>query len=315
MKRILVTGAAGYIGSAVCRKLLAHGYQVVGLDNLKYSSRDAVPVGADFFHRDICDSNLDRSGAFFRIDAVMHLAAESEIPTCTRDPLLAFRVNLSGGLNLLSAMQKNECNCLILSSTAAVYSPDAKSPIAEDAEKRPSTPYGASKHAFEKALEWITEVRCITFRYFNVCGATESVWEQPRHRSRIVSIAMDTARKMRQSMPLNGIDFNTPDGTCVRDYLHVDDVADAHVLALSRIGNTTGAFNLGTGKGHSNREVISTVERVTGHSVSITQSPRRPGDPAVLVADPSKAMSDLGWKPKFTELESMIESAWRHEKL
>jgi len=314
VKRILVTGAAGYIGSAVCHKLLEHGYQVVGIDNLKYSDRDAVPVGADFFHRDICDSGLERSGAFFRIDAVMHLAAESEIPVCTSDPLLAFRVNLAGGINLLSAMQKNGCNRLIFSSTAAVYSPDARSPIIEGAAKEPTTPYGASKLAFERALGWFPNLSAIIFRYFNVCGATEQAWERPIHRTRLVSIAMDTACKIRPEMPLNGTDFDTPDGTCVRDYLHVDDVAEAHVLALQN-ETMTGAFNLGIGKGYSNREVIQTVERVTKRPVPVVESSRRLGDPDTLIADSSLARAFLNWKPKFTDLEAMIESAWRYENL
>jgi UDP-glucose 4-epimerase len=311
---VLVTGAAGYIGSVVCYKLLERGHCVTALDSLVYGERNAIPERAKFYRRDICDPILASSSAFRDIDAVVHLAAESEIPVCQTNPLLAFRVNLGGGINLLKAMQEWEITKLVFSSTSSVYSPRAQVPISEDAPLGPTTPYGASKLAFEQVLPWVNGLRWIAFRYFNACGATEQAWERPYHRSRLTSVALDTASMVRKEpMPLNGTDYDTPDGTCVRDYLHIDDIAEAHVLALENLDTVTGPFNLGIGRGYSNLEVIQTVEKVTGKSVQFTASPRRQGDPPILVSDSTRARNVLGWSPKYTTLEQMLETSWRYE--
>ena len=314
--RVLVTGGAGYIGSAVCWKLTEREHKVVVIDNLKYGAKDSLPPGTTLIRRDLTDRN-DQHAILFalesnKIEAVCHLAAESEIPVCQNDPLLAYRVNVTGGLMLLKSMYRAGVHRLVYSSTAAVYAHDNQMPLTEDSKLSAESPYGASKLAFEQSLRWMPGLQWVAFRYFNVCGATERVWERPIHRSRLISVAMDTARGVRPEMTLNGTDFDTSDGTPLRDYVHVDDIATAHCLALEN-PNIKGVFNLGIGTWYSNREVIATVERVTGKQVKVIEGPRRPGDPRALVANSDKAQLELGWRPQYKSLEAMVESCWRHE--
>jgi UDP-glucose 4-epimerase len=200
---------------------------------------------------------------------------------------------------------------IVYSSTSSVYRDHQPMPLTEESALGPSSCYGASKLAFELALPWMRDLSWTAFRYFNVCGATEHVYERPYHRSRIIPVALDVARGRLPSMPLNGTDYQTPDGTCVRDYLHVDDVAEAHVLALER-PDLQGVYNLGIGRGYSNREVIETARRVSGREILTVEQPRRPGDPAQLVADPTKCVT-AGWQPRYTSLEEMIQTAWSYE--
>lgn len=323
--KVLVTGAAGYIGSAVCYALLERGHEVVALDNLKYGPRDAVPPDVPLIHRDLADPHdqaaIRYALASNRIEAVCHLAAESLIPLSFENPQLFYHVNVTGGLMLLEAMRWAKfrwakCHRIIYSSTSSVYREDAPMPLREDSPIGSSSCYGSSKLAFEKCLPWMRDLSWVAFRYFNVCGATEHCWERPYHRNRLVPVALDTAfDRIPGPMPLNGIDYQeTPDHTCVRDFIHVQDIATAHCLALEN-QNVHGVFNLGIGHGYSNRQVIATVEQVSGRPIHVVERPRRPGDPPVLVADSTKAQRDLGWRPHYTTLEAMVETCVQYERL
>ena len=313
---VLVTGAAGYIGAAVCYKLLERGHEVVALDSMKYGDPAAIPPGIPVVARDIARYHDQHAIQYAmtsnRIEAVAHLAAESLIPLSFEQPELFWRVNVTGGLMLLDAMRVAGVGRLIYSSTSSVYAEDQPMPLTEESRLGPSSCYGASKLAFEQSLPWMRDLSWVAFRYFNVCGATPKVFERPYHRSRIIPVAMDVARGLAPSMPVNGGDYRTPDGTCERDYIHVDDIALAHAMALEN-QNVQGVYNLGIGRAYSNLDVIQAVERVTGRPVTAVEGPRRPGDPARLVADPTRARDEIGWRPQYTTLEQMIESAWRHE--
>jgi UDP-glucose 4-epimerase len=313
---VLVTGAAGFIGSVVVETLIGDGANVIGIDTLKYGHAEAVNPAAQFVEADVCDAPaLERIFNSQRIDAVVHLAAEAYIDESVANPGLFFEVNTSGGLTLLRTMAKFDCRKMVFSSTAAVYGEPVRSPIDERHPKDPVNAYGESKLQFERMLPWFAGahgLQHVSFRYFNACGATTEHGEARRKETHIIPLLFDTANGKRPFFSLFGTKYATPDGTCIRDYVHVSDIADAHVLALRKIEVVTGeAYNLGSGHGNSNREVIAAVEAVTGKKLSVTDSDPRPGDPAILVASSEKARTELGWKPKFTDLESMVESAWR----
>jgi UDP-glucose 4-epimerase len=313
--RILVTGAAGYIGSVVTERLIEHGHQVVALDNLQHGHQDAVHPAARFVHADLLDrDHLRELLGDARVDAVVHLAAEALIDESVRDPGRFFRANVTGGLNLLDAMVAAGVGRMIFSSTAAVYGEPAAIPIAEDAPQRPVNAYGESKLAFERALVWYERahgLRHVSLRYFNACGATARCGERHEPETHLIPILLDVALGARPEVRLFGTDYDTPDGTCVRDYVHVVDIADAHLRCLERLdGIASTAFNLGNGAGYSNREVIAAVGRVTGRPVRVVTAPRRPGDPARLVASGDRIARELGWRPGTPKLDAMIESAW-----
>ena len=317
--KVLVTGGAGYIGSVVAERLLGRGNTVVVLDSLVRGHRMAVPNEAEFIRGDLRDRDwLIRTVADVRPDAVAHLAGEALVGESATDPAKFFDVNVHGGLNLLDAMVNAEVNRLVFSSTAAVYGEPASVPITEDAPRVPVNAYGASKWSFEQMLPWYAAaygLRHISFRYFNACGATVERGEFHVPETHLIAILLEVALGLRDEIQLFGDDYETPDGTCIRDYIHVSDIADAHVLALSSIDELdSGAFNLGTGTGFSNRDVIESVRRVTGHSIPVVPASRRTGDPARLVASAARATDVFGWRPAYPTLDVMVETAWKWRK-
>jgi len=313
--RILVTGAAGYIGSVVTEQLVEQGYDVVALDNLRHGHARALHPQATFVQADLLDrAALDALLTAQPVDAVVHLAAEALIDVSVRDPGLFFRVNVAGGLNLLEAMMAAGVKRLVFSSTAAVYGEPESIPIHEDAPQRPVNPYGESKLAFERMLPWYHGaygLNYVTLRYFNACGATGRCGESHLPETHLIPIVFEVALGQRDEIRLFGTDYDTPDGSCIRDYVHVADIAQAHLLALAHI-DTVGAraYNMGNGSGYSNGEVIEMVQAVTGARITVTPVGRRPGDPARLVASSARIREELGWSPRYPELASMIQTAW-----
>ena len=314
--RIFVTGAAGYIGSVVTERLLEQGHSIVAFDNLSRGHRDAVAAGAEFVEGDLLDrARLESELRRGRFDAVVHLAAEALIGLSISDPGMFFRTNVVGGLNLLDAMVQAGVGRIVFSSTCAVYGEPRVVPIDEEAPTSPVNAYGESKLAFEKALGWYARahgLRHVSLRYFNACGATEMSGERHDPETHLIPILLEVALGHRASVHLFGTDYDTLDGTCVRDYIHVRDIADAHVLCLDRLDTMSAAvFNLGNGTGYSNRQVIDTVKAVTGRQIPVVETPRRPGDPARLVASAERIRRAIGWVPHIPELAAMVDSAWR----
>ena len=314
--RIFVTGAAGYIGSVVTERLLEQGHSTVVFDNLSRGHRDAVPAGAEFVEGDLLDrALLESEMRRGRFDAVVHLAAEALIGMSISDPGMFFRTNVIGGINLLEAMVQARVGRMVFSSTCAVYGEPPVVPIDEETPTSPVNPYGESKLAFEKALGWYARahgIRHVSLRYFNACGATEMSGERHDPETHLIPILLDVALGHRASLQLFGTDYDTLDGTCVRDYIHVQDIADAHVLCLDRLDTLSAAvFNLGNGTGYSNRQVIETVKAVTGRQIPVVEAPRRQGDPPRLVASAARIHRAIGWTPQIGELAAMVDSAWR----
>lgn len=314
--KVLVTGGASYIGSVVTEILVQLGHQVVVMDSLVTGFRQAVDPGAEFVKLDL----LDREGlrALFgehKFDAVVHLAAEAAIAHSLTDPGLYFRSNTVGGVHLLDSMIEADVKRIVFSSTAAVFGQPDEIPITELSPKNPINTYGESKLQFERMLKWYRmahDLRHVSFRYFNACGATEKRGEYRRKESHIIPILLDVAQGKRPSFTLFGSDYPTPDGTCVRDYVHVYDIAMAHVQALSKIDDLKeDDFNLGSGVGNTNLQVANMVKQVTGMQFEVNMGDRRPGDPATLVAGNEKAKRVLGWNPKYPDLQSMVETAWK----
>lgn len=313
--RVLVTGAAGYIGSVVAEQLIEQGHEVVALDDLRHGHAAAVHPEARFVQGDLCDGNrLKQLLMTNPVDAVVHLAAEALIDESLRDPGRFFGVNTSGGLNLLEAMAAAGVRRIVFSSTAAVYGEPERVPIVEDARTDPVNSYGESKLAFERMLKWYRRsygLAHISLRYFNACGATEQHGEFHVPETHLIPILFEVAIGQRRAIQLYGTDYDTPDGTCIRDYIHVADIAQAHLLALKQIDQVGArAYNMGNGAGYSNQEVIETVRRVTGREIPVVPAERRPGDPARLVASSERIRRELGWKPRYPDLTTMVETAW-----
>jgi UDP-glucose 4-epimerase len=311
----MVTGAAGYVGSVVTERLVEEGHAVVAIDSLKHGHRAAVHRGAEFTHGDLLDQGwLLRLLHKTRVEAVVHLAAEALIDESIRDPGRFFRANVCGGSSLLDAMVSAGVDRLIFSSTAAVYGSPAKLPITEHSPHAPVNSYGESKLAFERMLTWYRTahgIKSVSLRYFNAAGATKSFGEFHVPETHLIPLLFETALKQRPSIQVFGTDYETPDGSCVRDYIHVSDIAHAHVLALAHIERVAGrAFNMGNGAGYSNLQVIETVQRVTGLAIPAVPAPRRPGDPPVLIADATQIREGIGWEPKIPELERIVQTAW-----
>jgi UDP-glucose 4-epimerase len=318
--KILVTGGAGYIGGTVCRMLLAGGHAVTVFDNLCHSKRLAVADGAEFVEGDLADRVLVektlRDGSF---DGVMHFAALIEAGESMRRPEIYFRNNTASTLTLLEAMLATGHDKLVFSSTAACYGEPETTPILEDAKLAPTNPYGDSKLLVEHMLRWMNQIhgfRYASLRYFNVAGAIEGYGEAHEPESHLIPLILDMALGRRPSIKIFGQDYPTKDGTCVRDYIHVQDLAEAHLLALEALTEKGRLiYNIGNGQGFTVREVIESVQRVTGRLIAVEECARRPGDPAVLVASSEKIKAELGWRPKFAELDQIISSAWEwHQK-
>ena len=314
---VVVTGGAGYIGSTAVDRLAKRGDTVVAIDNLSQGHRQALPHAVHFEHADINDQLTMRSVLReHQPDALLHFAALTIAPESVRDPAPYWRVNTGGTLNVLDAMIEVGVPVMVLSSTAAVYGAPDHVPITEDAPLEPINPYGASKLAAERAIASYATAYNFAFaalRYFNVAGAAGDIGEDHRPETHLIPSALDAAAGLREPLSVFGTDFPTPDGTAIRDYVHVEDLIDAHLLALDHMvahGASLGAMNLGTRGGASVREVLDAVERVTGTAVPVVYSGRRPGDPANLVADSTKVREVLGWEPRQSTLEEMVSSAW-----
>ena len=311
--RVLVTGGAGYIGSVTNEILLDAGHDVVVLDNFERGHRGAIDARATVVECDLRDRDSTlRAVKDARPDAVMHFAAYALVSESMAQPEEYFRNNLVGGIHLAEAMHRAEVSTIVFSSTCATYGQPDTMPIHEDTPQRPANPYGESKLAFERVLNWYRELHDMTtvfLRYFNACGATERFGEDHEPEMHLVPIVLQAALGKRDKVFIYGDDYDTPDGTCLRDYIHIIDLAQAHLRALER--GVSGAFNLGNGKGYSVREVIEAAREVTGKPIPTATAPRRPGDPDQLVAAADKAATTLEWRPSLTDLRVIIESAWR----
>jgi UDP-glucose 4-epimerase len=313
--KILITGGAGYIGGTVTQLLLDRGHTVVVYDNLCHAQASMVPAGATFIEGDVADGkrldDLFHDGSFA---GVMHFAALIEAGESMRFPELYFRNNTAASLSLLEAMVRNKLPKIVFSSTAAVYGEPVKTPIAEDAALAPTNAYGESKLLVEQMLAWIHRIhglRYASLRYFNVAGAIPGRGEAHEPESHLIPLILDVALGRRPNIKIFGRDYPTPDGTAVRDYIHVQDLAEAHLLAFNALDERDRMiYNLGNGHGFSVRDVVESARRVTGHAIPIEELPRRPGDPAVLIAGSAKIGAELGWKPKYNQLDDIVRSAW-----
>ena len=316
--RLLVLGGAGYIGSHTAVELLESGHDVVIVDSLVTGYEAAVPEGAIFYQGDIRD--YDFLNSLFKkeaIDAVIHFAAFSLVGESVTDPLKYYENNLYGTKVLLKAMIDNGVNKIVFSSTAATYGEPENIPILEDDRTCPTNPYGETKLAMEKMMKWSANaygLKYVSLRYFNACGAHKNakIGEAHNPESHLIPLVLQVPNGKRESVSIYGTDYDTPDGTCIRDYIHVTDLAKAHILAVEYLmkGGESNVFNLGNGVGYSVREVIETARKVTRHPIPAVEIPRRAGDPARLVASGVKAKEILGWKPEITDLEDIIRSAW-----
>ena len=316
--RLLVLGGAGYIGSHTAVEILDRGHEVVIADNLITGYKQAVPKEAVFYQGDIRDYNfLNNLFKKEKIDAVIHFAAFSLVGESVTNPLKYYENNLYGTKVLLQAMIDNNVDKIVFSSTAATYGEPENIPILESDRTCPTNPYGETKLAMEKMMKWSAnayQLRYVSLRYFNACGAHKSgkLGEAHNPESHLIPLVLQVPNGKRESVSIYGTDYDTPDGTCIRDYIHVTDLAEAHILAVEYLmkGGESNVFNLGNGVGYSVREVIETARKVTGHPIPAVEIPRRVGDPARLVASGEKAKTVLGWEPKITSLEDIIRSAW-----
>lgn len=308
--KLLVTGGAGYIGSVVAAQLVEVGHEVTVLDDLSTGHEDAVPEGARFIRGKITDADLALDG----VEAVLHFAAKSLVGESVEKPALYWAHNLGGTLALLDAMRVKGVRKIVFSSTAATYGEPERSPIEESDPTRPTNPYGASKLAVDTALTAYAGLHglgAVSLRYFNVAGAFGRYRERHAIETHLIPNVLKVALGERESVSVFGTDYSTPDGTCVRDYIHVADLARAHLLALEACSpGSHQIFNLGNGTGFSVKEVIEVCREVTGHEIPAVVSGRRPGDPAVLVASSEKIQRELGWKAQHTSMRDIVSDAW-----
>jgi UDP-glucose 4-epimerase len=311
--KILVVGGAGYIGSVCVELLLNEGHEVAIFDNLTEGHRAAIDPRAIFIEGDLIDrAAIGAALSKVHPDAVMHFAANALVGESMENPSKYFRNNVGNGLNLLDAMVEARVTRLVFSSTCAIFGPPDRLPIDETLPARPINPYGESKLAFEKILRWYDQIHGLKFvalRYFNAAGASEKFGEDHRVETHLIPNILQVALGQKPEVAIFGTDYETPDGTCIRDYIHILDLARAHILALG--SKKSEFYNLGTGGGSSVREVIDTVGKVTGRKIKVVEKSRRPGDPPRLIASSEKIQRELGWKPQFQSLDVIIESAWK----
>lgn len=321
--KLLVAGGAGYIGSVTTRQLLDLGHTVIVLDNLENGHKETVDARATFEAFDLNDTEkLSTLFATHKFEGVIDFAGVISMAESMKNPEKYFRINTFYTLKLLEIMKGQGTKYFIFSSTAGVYGNPRKTPIPEDHPKTPSNPYGESKLMVEKILSWydtVFGIRSMCLRYFNAAGASldGKLGEMHRDESHIIPLAI---KSIFDGTPFTiyGTDYDTPDGTCVRDYIHVEDLADAHIKALESLvkGNPTTVYNVGTGKGYSNREVVAKIQEVSSKTVKLVDGPKRPGDANELVADPSRIKSELGWSPKHSDLPTIVRTAWEfHQRL
>ena len=318
--KILVTGGAGYIGSITTQELVKKGFEVVVFDNLSVGHKEAVG-GVPFYQGDLLNKkDLEMVFEQNKFDAVIHFAALALAPQSMEKPYEYFRNNILGGLNLLEAMKEASCKKIIFSSTCAVYGTPQKLPVTEDTPLHPESVYGETKLAFERILFWydqIYKIRYISLRYFNAAGATlnGALGEDHQPETHIIPLAIKAALG-KERFTLYGDNYPTPDGTCVRDYIHVLDLAEAHILALEKLekDDKSEVYNLGAEKGYSNKEVLEMVKRVSGIDFEVKIGKKREGDPAKIFADSTKIKRELGWKPQYSDLKTIIETAWKWHK-
>jgi len=311
----LVTGGAGYIGGTVAKVLMEKGHSVVVYDNLSHSQRAAIPAGSVFVEGNIHDRTLaEATLKNYKIEAVLHFAALIEAGESMQKPEVYFSNNTASTLALFQAMLATDVKKLVFSSTAAVYGEPDITPIKEDARLSPTNPYGESKLLVERMLVWLHQIhrfRYASLRYFNVAGALAGRGESHEPETHLIPLILDVALGRRESIRIYGTDYPTPDGTCIRDYIHVVDLADAHLRALAALDRESKLiYNLGNGKGFSVREVIESARRVTGHPIPVEECPRRLGDPAVLVASSEKIAQELDWHPRYPHLDEIVADAW-----
>lgn len=316
--KILVTGGAGYIGSHTVKLLLEYGYDVIVYDSLEYGHKEAL-LGGTFIQGDLCDKNiLTETFDEYSIQAVVHFAAYASVGDSVANPNKYFQNNISNGLNLMEAIRMHDIKNVIFSSSASTYGEPQNIPIMENDKQNPTNPYGETKLMFEKILKWYDVaygIKSISLRYFNASGADPEgrIGEDHKPEEHLIPIVLQTALGQRKDVKIFGTDWDTPDGSCIRDFIHVDDIADAHVRALRALekGAETTAYNMGNGDGQSVMQVIQAASDVTGKNIPYESTSRRPGDPARLVASSERLKSELEWRPKYPDLHTIIEHAWR----
>ncbi|MGZ4844270.1 MAG: UDP-glucose 4-epimerase GalE [Candidatus Angelobacter sp.] len=319
MANVLVTGGAGYVGSVCCAELLRQGHSVTIVDDLSTGYREAVPPGAAFFQVDIGNQSAMQSlVSHIHFDAVFHFAAKALIPESVSNPGMFFQHNVASGIVMLEVLREAGIKNFVFSSSAAVYGTPARVPIDEDDPRQPVNSYGETKLMFERILDWYSRAygwSVTALRYFNASGATAELGERHDPETHIIPLLLQTATGERKIFNIYGDEYDTPDGTCLRDYVHVLDIASAHICALQNLNNPgMRAYNIGLGRSYSVREVCNSAAEVTGQAIPLRVSARREGDPAVLCASPKRIMHELGWNPEHSSLQEIIESAWQWKR-
>lgn len=320
---ILVTGGAGYIGSQIVKDLLENNFEIIVIDNLKLGHKKSLPLEKiKFIEADFADrKTLNKIFSSFAIEAVIHMAAYSNVGESFKNKKKYFKNNVANSQKLVEAMIKAGVRKIIFSSSAAIYGQPIKIPITENTPTKPINPYGQSKLAFEKILsrfDQTKKIKFISLRYFNAAGADLEGLSGENHdpETHLIPCILKTALGQFKKIQIFGDDYPTPDGTCIRDYVHIKDISTAHILALNSLlkKNNSDFYNIGSGKGYSVKEIINETEKITGQKISVHISPRRTGDPAILITDNKKIKKNLGWKPQYSSLETIISSAWKWHK-